>query len=150
MIKQFIRSIVTKSSITLALFLLIGTISAAAQSRNAEQVTIQIPFQFSVGDERLPAGTYTIKRTSQAELAYVIQNKESHQTTTTMVKNKLQEGRMPSKTKLVFDVYEGKHFLSQIWTGADNTGSELNLARARREVAHGITERQTVTLIAAN
>jgi hypothetical protein len=67
----------------------------------------------------------------------------------TAVKCRLQSGQRRSPLKLGFDVYEGKYFLAQIWSGFDNVGSELHQSPARREVARRDGEKQTVVLLAA-
>ena len=46
---------------TLSLLLLLGVAAAAQTTR---QLTVTIPFAFSVGKTALPAGTYTVYRTS--------------------------------------------------------------------------------------
>lgn len=145
-----LRNLMTKSMFTLGLFLLIGTAAASAQNASVEKMTIDVPFQFSVGEQQFSAGTYTFAKTSQTGMAYTIRNKkDARQVGMTIVKSRLQSGHRMSPTKLVFDVYEGKYFLAQIWGGFDNVGSELYQSRARREVAQHEGGKQTVVLLAA-
>src|SRR6266550_2312662 len=113
----------------LSLMLMLTAASVHAQSKRS---SITIPFSFTVGQETLPAGEYTIEpNRKDSDNVWLIQSKSGNDsvlfTTNSVWTNKSQE-----QTRLVFNKYEGRHFLSQIWNAGDNSGRELRIPRAER------------------
>jgi hypothetical protein len=99
--------------LAIANFALAGT--SFAQSR---MVKANVPFDFTVGKQLLPAGTYTIK--TQSSGLIVIKNHDKPITVLTIVD---QAGdRSPNGGKLMFHKYGDQYFLSEIlcdWAGVD-------------------------------
>ena len=97
--------------LAIANFALAGT--SFAQSR---MVKANVPFDFTVGKQLLPAGTYTIK--TQSSGLIVIKNHDKPITVLTIVD---QAGdRSPNGGKLMFHKYGDQYFLSEIlcdWAG---------------------------------
>lgn len=91
--------------LTIASFITAGSAVAADHAVKAD-----VPFDFTVGDKLLPAGTYTIA----SEDPNIIEVRNSDRTIFVM-NIALADGKEPSTTgKLVFDRYGDKYFLSQI------------------------------------
>jgi hypothetical protein len=91
--------------LAIANFAMAGTSFAQSQS-----VRAKIPFDFTVGKQLLPAGTYTIKAKSSGLL--VIQNHDKPVTVLTIAE---QDGaRSPNGGKLMFHKYGDQYFLSEI------------------------------------
>ena len=120
--------------------LAVMTIIAAGVSANAQtlqyRLTANIPFDFSVAGEKLPAGKYWISRAQQSNGDMVIQvssaNGHSNVTRLTIpvFANK------PAKTSsLVFNRYGDEYFLSEIWPMGASLGRELTKSRAERDLA---------------
>ena len=97
--------------LAIANFALAGT--SFAQSK---LVRANVPFDFTVGTQLLPAGTYTIK--TQSSGLIVIKNQDKPLTVMTIVD---QDGaRSPNGGKLMFHKYGDQYFLSEIlcdWAG---------------------------------
>jgi hypothetical protein len=134
----------------LSLFVTLAAGSVYAQS--AMRLKVNIPFEFSVGNEALPAGEYTVRQRFQGHL--VIQSADGSATKTFPTIG-ARASKTPNKSSLVFHRYGDEYFLSRIWTTGDNTGHELFKSRAERELirassklAKSATERQTVSLVA--
>jgi hypothetical protein len=135
---------------TLSLFVTLTAASVYAQSDM--HLKVNIPFEFSVGNEVLPAGEYTVRYVAQSALVIQCFDRNASQIFWTF-------GARSSKTRnessLVFHRYGDEYFLSTIWTSGNDTGHELFKSRAERELirassklAKSATERQTVTLVA--
>jgi hypothetical protein len=134
----------------LSLLVTLATGSVYAQSDM--RLKVNIPFEFSVGNEALPAGEYTVRQRVQGVL--VIQSAD-HSTTKIFPTMSSMARKTPNKSSLVFHRYGDEYFLSNIWTTGNNTGYELFKSRAERELirassklAKSATERQTVSLVA--
>jgi len=86
-------------------FALAGT--SFAQSNG---VRANVPFDFTVGDKLLPAGTYTIKE--QSDHVIVIRNHDKPITALSLVNG--ASNRSPNGGKLKFHRYGSQYFLSEI------------------------------------
>jgi hypothetical protein len=91
--------------------LTIATLITAGSAVAADHaVKADVPFDFTVGDKLLPAGTYTI--VSEDPNMVEIRNSER---TISVMNVALADGNEPSTTgELVFDRFGDKYFLSQI------------------------------------
>jgi hypothetical protein len=84
--------------------------AAQAQSKDP---TVNIPFEFMIGGMRLPAGEYVVQAVTQN--MFVIKSKDGKSSEEVFT---LPDGDgAAGEPKLVFIVYDGKHFLSEVWTG---------------------------------
>lgn len=89
----------------LALASSIGTGTALAQN----QVRVDVPFNFAVGNKVMAAGTYLITPTSGT--AIEIQNRATWDAVLTTTS---WTGKESPKNVLVFDKYDGHYFLREI------------------------------------
>ena len=91
--------------LAIANFAMAGT--SFAQSNG---VRATVPFDFTVGNELLPAGTYTIKE--QSDHLIVIQNHDKPIAMLSLVNG--DSNRSPNGGKLKFHRYGSQYFLSEI------------------------------------
>ena len=127
----------------LSLLLMLTAASVHAQSSRS---SITIPFSFTVGQETLPAGEYTLEpNRKDSDNVWLIQSKTGNDsvlfTTSSVWTTKTQE-----KGRLVFNKYNGRYFLSQIWNSGDNSGRELRITRSERELAKNGVQREKVVV----
>ena len=122
------------------------TLCAAAASANA-QLTIpiraKIPFDFNVGDKKLPAGKYTFSRlsgnydskvmsVSSADAgAHVFQL--TFDTSVPTPKN---------ESTLVFHKYGDQYFLEQVWSGGEQEGTQVPESRSERSIQRQLAQTQ--------
>ena len=109
----------------LSLFVTLAVGSVYAQSDM--HLKVNIPFEFSVGNEALPAGEYTVRHLFQGVL--VIQNAD-RSTTKVFSSIGARANKTLDESSLVFHRYEDEHFLSKIWTTGNDTGHEIFKSRA--------------------
>jgi hypothetical protein len=83
-------------------------------------VRANVPFDFTVGNKLLPAGTYTIKNESSQTI--VIRNHDKPIAVLSLVK--ADGKRSPNGGKLLFHNYGGQYFLSEILCDEE----DMNLA----------------------
>lgn len=133
----------------LSLFVMLASAASVhAQARSADLMTVNIPFNFSVGETRLMAGKYSVKRISQSCGCFFIQSRENHGVASILTATTLRAGAKQIEPSLVFNNYEGEYFLSQVWMAASNFGSVLSKPRAERELAKNAAKPQSVVLLA--
>jgi hypothetical protein len=99
-----------KRSTAIAILAIANLAMAGTSFAQSNGVKANVPFDFTVGNKLLPAGTYTIKNESSQMI--VIKNHDKPITVLSLV---TPDGRKsPNGGKLVFRNYGGQYFLSEI------------------------------------
>ena len=107
-------SLITKSSVLVAVFLGMGVGSARAQ----ERVVAKIPFPFVVTGKEFPAGRYAFSTDDHNVL--LIRSADDRLERFALVHAAAGRDPAGSEPALVFIHYENEYLLSQIWeSGAD-------------------------------
>jgi hypothetical protein len=122
------------------LTLLLVTGSAIAQTVH---VRGNIPFNFAVGSKTFSAGTYDIGSIdSGTGKILVLQARDSN--TSMMLNSNAAENLEPAdKTKLIFNQYGNRYFLSQIWVAGETRGHQLPKTSREREMARDAAQNLT-------
>jgi hypothetical protein len=98
-------------------------------------IRVDIPFDFIVRGRTLPAGTYQIKRFSDAVDGLSISNVAStHHDHIMFETAPVSEARALKRSEVVFHRYGDRYFLSEILTGGQETGAELIPSHAERQL----------------
>ncbi len=120
---------IIRTTAMMCLFMVMAIVSVQAQTTAGE---VNIPFDFVAGKAELKAGTYNIKQRSGNVLA--INNADGK--TVALVNAPLTIGARDAKagTRLVFNQYDNRHFLSQVWLRVD-TGKQLFTSDAETSAA---------------
>ena len=129
------KNVVAKMGLLAVMMIIAASVSANAQTLQY-RLTANIPFDFSVAGEKLPAGKYLISRaqTSDGDMVVQIASKDGHSSVTRLTIP--VSAKEPSKTGLlVFNRYGNEYFLSEIWPAGGVVGRELHKSRAERELA---------------
>ena len=134
------KNVVAKFGLLAAMIVIAASVSANAQSLQY-RLTANIPFDFSVGSEKLPAGKYWISRAQQSNGDTVVQimSTDLHSnlarfTIPVLASNPAKE------SSLVFRRYGDEYFLAEIWPVGSETGRELPKSRAERELARKVQD----------
>ncbi len=90
--------------------------SAKAQAADAAKMSATIPFDFSIGNNHLSAGSYSLERISDSFVA--VRNRKTLNAVVLMVRR--ENGRGPSKAHLVFQRGGRGMYLTQAWFGGTN------------------------------
>jgi hypothetical protein len=94
---------------TIAALLTLANIATAARALSNEAVLAKVPFNFTVGHDQLPSGTYTISRDSWGQVTVKSMERRFAVTVTTTF-----EPDAPMADKLVFRRYGDRYFLSKV------------------------------------
>jgi hypothetical protein len=130
--------------VLIALTLFAGLMVPATQAQSI-MLKADIPFDFVVGDKRLPSGEYYVKSLNQTETQ--IQSKDARSTAIVMTTG-MQAAKISDAGKLVFNRYGEQYFLSKIWAASSDSGRQVVKSRVEREVAQRLSNDGT-TVIAA-
>ncbi len=119
---------------------LLVVIIAAGVTANAQslqyRLTANIPFDFSVAGQKLPAGKYWINRAQQGtgDAVVRISSPDGHANLAGLT-IPVFAFNPAKRSTLVFRRYGEEYFLSEIWPAGSATGRELPKSRAEREAA---------------
>ncbi|MDT4898508.1 MAG: hypothetical protein QOH25_3585 [Acidobacteriota bacterium] len=117
----------------LSIMVMLAVVSVQAQSRG--KLEVNIPFEFQIGSQTLPAGSYSVKRLTQNSI--LVQGEDGKgsaiaQTTGTI---QAKTNETAAREKLVFHKYGSQYFLSQVWMVRGSDGRALNQTDAERQAA---------------
>jgi len=141
----------------LSLLLVLAAVSVNAQQLSENSIAVNIPFDFAVGETKLPAGNYTLRRlalTSSYD-RLVIQSADGRGETHTGMTRPNRVSEVQKQSKLVFNRYGDQYFLSQVWMAGSDTGRDLFQSRNERNLAKELkqarskSEHQKVALTAS-
>jgi hypothetical protein len=135
----------------LSLIATLAVTSANAQSR-PHFMRINIPFEFIIRGETFPAGSYIVKRVSSDKPEMLLLSSTDGGSGVYFLTKNVRAKTDQSKSKLVFQQYGDRYFLSQVWEAGDNEGRQLFKSRGERaterELAKDTVKSKTVALIA--
>jgi hypothetical protein len=125
---QFVRHL-SQCLLGFGLLLVLATPGGAFTLR----MRAEIPFDFSVGNKKLPKGEYTIETVNDAGGVLLIRHvKKGKAVNFTVVRGKELE---KPKMKLVFHRYGEQYFLARIWDDSTNTILKLDKSKAEKRAA---------------
>jgi len=130
----------------LSLLLVVTATSAIAQ-QTLETAKVEIPFAFTVGKDRLPAGKYVISKNGSTLL---IRNTSGKGSVAVLPFRRIGNEREWTKSRLVFNRYYGEYFLSQVWMPGDRFGRELRTSEKELATARNTPRERTEIVIASN
>jgi hypothetical protein len=117
----------------LSLSLLMAVISVQAQS--GRKLEVNIPFEFQIGSQTLPAGEYSVKRLTQNSVLVRSLDGERSAIAQTPGSITTDESGKATQEKLVFNQYGNQYFLSQVWMARGSDGRELYKSSAEHKAA---------------
>jgi hypothetical protein len=150
--KQAFRTITMLSCL-----LVLAAVSVNAQRLSDDSIAVNIPFDFAVGQTKLPAGNYTLRRIvlPSSYDRVVIQSADGRGDTRTVMTGPNRTSEVPKQSNLVFNRYGDQYFLSQVWMAGSDTGRDLFQSRNERNLAKELklarskSEHQKVVLTAS-
>jgi hypothetical protein len=117
---------------TLGIFLLLAVTLGYAQEG---RIKVNIPFAFNVGAQRFPAGEYSL--TPLLQHTFQLRNQWG-EFVTGFAANSVEAPIPTSAPTLVFNRYQQRYFLSQIWPAGETTGQQLLRSSSETEVAQAV------------
>ena len=126
----------------------LGLLLVASAAQAQTNVKADIPFDFVVGNQSMPAGEYIVAPSGFGSQAILIRSDDGKATAVT-VTNPCVSANPSDKTKLVFRHLAGQYFLSQIWTEGNSSGRELRKSKTEIRLAKNSDKSGEVVLAAS-
>ena len=125
-----------------SMFTLCGAV-ASANAQLTYPIRAKVPFDFSMGDKKLPAGEYTFRRLSgladTSTISVTSADAGTHLLQSTIGAQVLTP---KNESTLVFHKYGDEYFLEQIWTGGEQEGTQLPESRGERTARRQLAQTQ--------
>jgi hypothetical protein len=126
--------------------ILLVTVVASAQGQTlGSRLKVDIPFDFQIGETKLPSGEYSVGRARQNSDDVVL-SVEDHsgrskalRTSMPVVTDKITENG-----KLVFHRYGDQYFLYQVWPAGATNGRQFPKSRGEREILQTLAANHSV------
>ena len=122
------------------------TLCAAVASANAQlsiPIKAKIPFDFNVGNKKLPAGEYTFSRSSGSSDGKAMLVSSADASTRVLQLTLGAQVLIPKdESTLVFHKYGDQYFLEQILTGGEQEGTQLLESRDERSARRQLAQTQ--------
>ena len=127
--KQIFKSLMILS----CLFTLTGLTAQAQSSRTS---TADVPFDFSLGKQTLPAGRYEINQTGAGASAVLrIRDARGKNIALIPVRTAISSPKSQSEAHWIFSHYGDQYFLSEVWMGGEEDGLALPKTHVELQVA---------------
>ena len=138
-----------KQSILLAGLLALSSMAATQVARAQEPMVVNVPFAFTAGNVTLPAGEYRVQKLERNSAVLLINCRDAR-AAAFVVTNPAQARELQSQSKLVFNRYDNRYFLSQVWTAGSTRGRQLRKSPKEKEMAPlaRIETKGEITLVA--
>jgi hypothetical protein len=121
--------------------LLVTSVASTQGQSLAYRIKAEIPFDFSVGETKLPAGTYSISRMGQnSDHSVIVITGDDGRAKAIRLSNSAQRLHARNKATLVFRHYGDQYFLFQVWPAGGTTGRQFPRSRSEREVQRSLAE----------
>jgi frataxin-like iron-binding protein CyaY len=126
--------VLTKITLLGAMLFVPVAVSVQAQSLQY-RITANIPFEFSIGDKKLPAGTYSFGRVRQNsdDTVLSVDDMRGHWKAI-RASSSVKTLTTTNKAQIVFHRYGDEYFLSQVWAAGASTGRQFMKSQHEREL----------------
>jgi hypothetical protein len=138
-----------KQSYLIAGLLVLTSMAVTQVARAQESLVVDIPFAFVAGNARLPAGEYRVQKLNRNSAVLLMHCSDSS-ASALVITQAAQANELQSESKLIFNRYDNRYFLSQVWTAGSIRGRQLPKSPKEKEMAQvaRIEMKGEVTLVA--
>ena len=105
-------------------------------------IEANIPFQFHVGDSKLPAGKYMIHVLDMSDLSVMEISSADGSTSALFEVHEAEANSSPAKTELIFNKYGNRYFLAKLFDEGNPSGSTVDESRYEKKVSEATAEAQ--------
>jgi hypothetical protein len=117
----------------IALVVLVGSMTVAAQAQNSgrAEMHVFIPFEFNVGEKNMPVGEYIVSRINPAVGVVVLQLRNAKGSALVPMNN--VKAKTSGKARLTFNCYGSRRYFAEAWTSGETSGLRGMPGRSERE-----------------
>ena len=121
-------------SLFIALVVALTTHPTKAQAQIVGNLEADIPFQFHVGNVKLPPGKYTIHVLDNSDLTMMEISSADGSSSALFEVRDAKTNTTPAKSELIFSKYGHRYFLDKLFDESNPSGSEV-VAEGQEHVA---------------
>ncbi len=113
---------------------------AAVATANAQIIRMQtayVPFEFTVGNQILPAGKYDVSQITTGGRTISVRNRQNGESAVRLT-SLLKQYEPAKRSVLVFNKVGNNYFLSEVWLGGDTDGRQLLKSEAEESIRRDI------------
>jgi hypothetical protein len=140
--RSFMKKQVVKMLTMVGLVNVLGMVvmvGAAHGQSLGDKIRINIPFDFTVGNNKLPAGEYSIGRAQPSSGDTILLISNLNKVANVLpITNAAQRVEPKHADTLVFHRYGDQYFLFQVWPAGATVGRVIPKSRSEREVARNV------------
>src|ERR1700682_2202154 len=111
----------------------LSSMAATQIARAQEAMVVDIPFAFTAGNATLPAGEYCVQKMDRNSAVFFIYL-WAPRASALRISNAAQAKEPQTESKLVFNRYGNRYFLSQVWTSGSIRGRQLPISPREKEM----------------
>jgi hypothetical protein len=129
----------------LLFFAVMFMLTVSPRSAHAQiigEIEVTIPFQFHVGNAKLPAGKYIIHPLDNTDLTTMEISSADGSASALFEVRDAETNSAPPKTELIFNKYGNRYFLAKLFDEANPNGSTVPESRYEKTVSHQTAEAQ--------
>ncbi|SRR6266851_4675280 len=113
-----------------------------SQAQIIGDLETDVPFQFHVGNTKLPAGKYTIRVVDGSDLMLMEITSADGSTSALFQVLDAEANSAPGKSELIFNKYGNRYFLEKLFEESNPSGSAVVKSYYEKRVAEATAERQ--------
>jgi hypothetical protein len=103
-----------------------------AQAQDA--MAVNVPFDFVAGGKTLPAGEYAVRPSGAGNTLILIDRKDAS-VSALIITHAVVSLDTQTESKLIFNRYGDRYFLSQVWSEGNSQGRQLMKTAREKEAA---------------
>jgi hypothetical protein len=122
-------------SLFVALVLALTIYASKAKAQIIGDLEANIPFQFHVGNAKLPAGEYRIHVLDDSDLTVMEISSADGSTSALFQVQNTDANSAPAKSELIFNKYGDRYFLAKLFDESNPSGSEVLKSRYEKRIS---------------
>lgn len=128
-------------ALALALLLAASAVYTSASAQTARAINVSVPFEFVVGEERLPAGEYTVRRVLRDSERTLLVRSADGSASVTVHTNAAAARTGSGAAELVFTRHGDQHFLARLSTPGAATARAFPKSRVQRSLERELADK---------
>jgi hypothetical protein len=129
-------------SLLIALVFALTIYPSKAHAQIVGDLQVNIPFQFHVGNTKLPAGQYVIHMLDDSDLTVMEITSADGSTSALFQVQDAEANSTPAKSELIFNKYGNRYFLAKLFDEGNPSGSQVLMSRYEKRVSQETAEAQ--------
>ncbi|MGC1415906.1 MAG: hypothetical protein WA817_11520 [Candidatus Acidiferrum sp.] len=136
-------------TLVIAGMMALAAVASPRVAQAQEIMKVDVPFDFVAGNRSLPAGEYSVNVSGPMHTLMLL-NRDVSGASAILGTNAVLAIEPQSQSKLIFNRYGDRYFLSQVWSEGSPSGRQLQKSAREKEIAQ-VAKAETegrVTLVA--